>query len=155
MDASGHFGFPKIMFGRISRHFRSIFNFYNLYHNLDDRKSRCIAFLTISDTHTRTHARAHGSFVVLAYRLGSSQYVTNHIILIFTYMCYSHKSQSGSFIFNWSWHDFGKQTHLKIKSWHSVGNCNCSCSAECKLGGLPKRYFLHEVIVLIFNAFVF
>ena len=28
MDAGGHFGYPKITFGRISGHFRSIQNFF-------------------------------------------------------------------------------------------------------------------------------
>ena len=52
MAAGGHFGRPKITFDRISRHFRSIRNFYflNLFWAiLDDRKSLSIAFLTISD----------------------------------------------------------------------------------------------------------
>ena len=60
MAAGGHFGCPKITFDRISRHFRSIRNFYflNFFQNgrrppfctiLDDRKSLSITFLTISD----------------------------------------------------------------------------------------------------------
>ena len=56
MAASGHFGLPKITFDRISRHFRSIRNFFfNLFTKwlpaaiLDDRKSLSIAFLAISD----------------------------------------------------------------------------------------------------------
>ena len=57
MAASGHFGWPKITFDRISRHFRSIRNFYflNLFTKwlpaaiLNDRKSLSTAFLAISD----------------------------------------------------------------------------------------------------------
>ena len=50
------FGSPKITFDRISRHFRSILNFF--FTNwlpaaiLDDRKSLSIAFLAISDQYT-------------------------------------------------------------------------------------------------------
>ena len=57
MAAGGYFGWPKITFDRISRHFRSIRNFNFLDFStkrlpvaiLDDRKSRSIAFLAISD----------------------------------------------------------------------------------------------------------
>ena len=48
-----HFGWPKITFNRISRHFRSIRNFFFtkwlLVAILDDRKSLCITFRAISD----------------------------------------------------------------------------------------------------------
>ena len=53
MAAGGHFGLPKITFDRISRHFRSIRNFFFTkwlpVAILDDRKSLSIAFLVISD----------------------------------------------------------------------------------------------------------
>ena len=58
MAAGGHIGLPKITFDRISRHFRSILNFYLfliLFTKwlpgaiLDDRKSLSIGFLVISD----------------------------------------------------------------------------------------------------------
>ena len=55
MAAGGHFGWPKITFDRISRHFRSISNFFFFSTKwlpaaiLDDRKSLSIAFLAISD----------------------------------------------------------------------------------------------------------
>ena len=54
MAAGNHFGWPKITFYRISRHFRSIPNFYFFTKwlpaaILDDRKSLSIAFRTISD----------------------------------------------------------------------------------------------------------
>ena len=54
MAAGVHFGWPKITFDRISRHFRSIpnFFFFDIFFSkwlsaaiLDDRKSRLIAFL--------------------------------------------------------------------------------------------------------------
>ena len=57
-----HFGWPKMNFDRISRHFRSIRNFlffFNFFFTkwlpaaiLDDRKSLSIAFLTISDQYS-------------------------------------------------------------------------------------------------------
>ena len=50
MAAGGHFGWPKITFDRISRHFRSILFFYFFWFLiLDDRKSLSITFLAISD----------------------------------------------------------------------------------------------------------
>ena len=58
MDADGHFGCPKITFGRISGHFRLIRNFIFLGKFftkwlpsaiLDVRKSLSISFLAISD----------------------------------------------------------------------------------------------------------
>ena len=56
MAAGGHFGWPKITFDLISRHFRSIRNFFlNLFTKwlpaaiLDGRKSLSISFLVISD----------------------------------------------------------------------------------------------------------
>ena len=55
MAAGGHFGWQKITSDCISRHFRSIRNFYffgKIFHKtaiLDDRKSLSITFLTISD----------------------------------------------------------------------------------------------------------
>ena len=52
MAAGGHFGWPKITFDHISRHFRSICNFYFFSAILDDRKSLSIAFLAISDQYT-------------------------------------------------------------------------------------------------------
>ena len=57
MAAGSHFGWPKITFDRISRHFRSICNFYFFWFFftkwlpaaiLDDRKSLLIVFLAIS-----------------------------------------------------------------------------------------------------------
>ena len=66
MAAGGHFGWPKIAFEWISRHFRSIRNFFfwfffgqncghfgsPIWAILDDRKSLSIAFLAISDQYT-------------------------------------------------------------------------------------------------------
>ena len=69
MAAGGHFGWPKITFECISRHFRSIRNFFlfgifffkmatgrhlgsPFWAILDDRKSFSIAFLAISDQYT-------------------------------------------------------------------------------------------------------
>ena len=69
MAAGGHFGWPKITFECISRHFRSICNFFlfwilfskwppashfgsPIWAILDDRKSLSIAFLAISDQYT-------------------------------------------------------------------------------------------------------
>ena len=64
MAAGGHFGLPKITFDRISRHFRSMHNFFffkmaagghvgsPIWAILDDRKSLAIAFLVISDQYT-------------------------------------------------------------------------------------------------------
>ena len=64
MVAGGHFGWPKITFDRITRHFRSIRNFFffkmavgghfgsPIWPILDDRKSLSIAFLAISDQYT-------------------------------------------------------------------------------------------------------
>ena len=55
MAAKGHFGWPKITFDRISRHFRSIRNFDFFFTKwlpaaiLDDRKSLSNVFLAISD----------------------------------------------------------------------------------------------------------
>ena len=56
MATSGHFGWPKITFDRISRHFRSIRNFFFISFTkwlpagiLDDQKSILIAFIAISD----------------------------------------------------------------------------------------------------------
>ena len=64
MAAGGHFGWPKITFDRITRHFRSIRNFFlnfcfkmaagghfgsPIWAILDDRKPLSIAFLAISD----------------------------------------------------------------------------------------------------------
>ena len=56
MAAAGHFGCPKITFGRISAHFRAIRNFKkNVFTKwppapiLDVRNSLSIAFLAISD----------------------------------------------------------------------------------------------------------
>ena len=58
MAAGGHFGWPKITFDRISRHFTSIHNFYIFLifstkwlqaTILDDRKSLLIAFLAVSN----------------------------------------------------------------------------------------------------------
>ena len=55
MAANGHFGWPKITFDHISRHIRSIRNFYILFTKwlpaaiLDNRKSLSITFLAISD----------------------------------------------------------------------------------------------------------
>ena len=56
MAAGGYFGWPKITFEWISRHFRSIRNFFLcIFFSkcppdiLDDRKSLLIAFLAISD----------------------------------------------------------------------------------------------------------
>ena len=67
MAAGGHFGWPKIAFDHISRHFRAIRNFFStfvfkmaaggpfgspIWAILDDRKSLSIAFLAISDQYT-------------------------------------------------------------------------------------------------------
>ena len=61
MASGGHFGWLKITFNRISRHFRSIRNFsffwifftkWPLAAILDDRKSLLITFVTISDQYT-------------------------------------------------------------------------------------------------------
>ena len=58
MAAGGHFGWPKITFDRIFRHFRSIRNldfFFTIWLPvaiLDDQKSLSIAFLAISDKYT-------------------------------------------------------------------------------------------------------
>ena len=56
MDAGGHFGYPKITFGRISGHFRSIRNFFLFFFTkwlpsaiLDVRNSLWITFLAILD----------------------------------------------------------------------------------------------------------
>ena len=56
MAAGGHFGWPKITFDRISRHFRSMRNFFIFVFTkwlpaaiLDGGKSLLIAFLAISD----------------------------------------------------------------------------------------------------------
>ena len=56
MDAGGHFGYPKITFGHISGHFRSIKNFFLVLFTkwlplaiLDVRNSLWITFLAILD----------------------------------------------------------------------------------------------------------
>ena len=53
ITTGGHFGWPKITFNRISRHFRSIRNFFFTKWlpaaSLDDRKSLLIALLAISE----------------------------------------------------------------------------------------------------------
>ena len=75
MAAGGHFGCPKITFGRISGHFRSICNF-NLFWKcltkwllaaiLDVRNSLSVAFLAISDRSAILNFRNSLSIAILA-----------------------------------------------------------------------------------------
>ena len=55
MAAGGHFGWPKITFDHISRHFRSIRNFYLFF-----TKWLLIAFLAISDQYATFFSPQNG-----------------------------------------------------------------------------------------------
>ena len=78
MAAGSHFGCPKITFGRISGHFRSIrnFNFFNFYKMasgalLDVRNSLSIAFLAISDQYASYIFLEILIFVIFFYKMAA------------------------------------------------------------------------------------